>query len=129
VRDEDDRLLLTLRRDTRRWALIGGIVEPGEQPAHAASREVLEETGVEARIDRLVSVIADPPKQYPNGDWVQFLTLSFVLKRVAGEARVTDDESLEVGWFPLDGRPTLSDLEESRLTHALAQPQPTYYEG
>jgi 8-oxo-dGTP pyrophosphatase MutT (NUDIX family) len=128
VLDQDARVLLTLRRDTERWALIGGIVEPGEQPAIAAVREVLEETGIDAVVERLVSVISDPPAQYPNGDQVQFLTLLFVLRYVSGEAAVSDDENLEVGWFALDDRPALTELNEARLANALAPPSPTSFE-
>jgi 8-oxo-dGTP pyrophosphatase MutT (NUDIX family) len=128
VLDADGRLLLTRRRDTGQWALIGGIVEPGEQPAAAAVREVFEETGVEAEVDRLVSVIADPPGEYPNGDQVQFLTLLFVLRHRAGEAAVSDDENLEVGWFDPNHCPPMHDLNVSRLVRALAPPEPTYYE-
>lgn len=128
VLDEDGRLLLTRRRDTGQWALIGGIVEPGEQPAAAAVREVFEETGVEAKVDRLVAVIADPPGAYPNGDLVQFLTLTFVLRHRAGEAAVSDDENLEVAWFVPDDCPPLHDLNVSRLVRALAPPEPTYFE-
>jgi 8-oxo-dGTP diphosphatase len=128
VVDAGGRLLLTRRRDTGGWALVGGIVEPGEQPAVAAAREVLEETGVDAEVDRLVSVIADPPAQYPNGDQVQFLTLLFVLRHVAGDPVVSDDENLEVGWFAPDERPALHELNELRLARALAAPAATYYE-
>jgi 8-oxo-dGTP pyrophosphatase MutT (NUDIX family) len=128
VIDDEGRFLLTRRRDTGRWALIGGIVEPGEQPGRTVVREVCEETGVEAAIERLVSVIADEPKQYPNGDRVQFLTLTFVLRRVSGDAHVADDENLDVIWAGLDDRPALSELEEARLERALAGPGPTYYE-
>jgi 8-oxo-dGTP pyrophosphatase MutT (NUDIX family) len=128
VLDEAGRVLLTRRRDTGRWALIGGIVEPGEQPGHTVVREVFEETGIEASVDRLVSVIADSPKRYPNGDQVQFLTLTFVLRRVSGDAHVADDENLEVVWATLDDRPALSELDETRLSRALAGPEPTYYE-
>jgi ADP-ribose pyrophosphatase YjhB (NUDIX family) len=128
VFDDEGRVLLTRRRDTGRWALIGGIVEPGEQPAVTAVREVLEETAVEAEIVRLVSVIAGEPMEYPNGDRVQYLSVTFLLRRVSGDARVADDENLEVGWFAIDERPELPDREETRLAHALAGPAPTYYE-
>ena len=128
VLDEDQRVLLTRRRDTERWALIGGIVEPGEQPAVAAVREVLEETGVEAEIDRLSTVVGEGPRQYPNGDRVQFLTLQFVLRRVSGDAYVADDENLDVAWFALDDRPGLSDTDEARLARAFADPPPPQYE-
>jgi len=129
VVDADGRLLLTRRRDTGGWALVGGIVEPGEQPAVAAVREVLEETGVDAEVDRLVSVIADPPAQYPNGDQVQFLTLLFVLRHVAGDPVVSDDENLEVGWFDPDDRPAVNEINELRLARALAPATAVYYEA
>jgi 8-oxo-dGTP pyrophosphatase MutT (NUDIX family) len=128
VLDDEDRLLLTRRQDTGRWALIGGIVEPGEQPAAAAVREVLEETGIVAVIERLVAVIADPPTQYPNGDQVQFLTFTFLLRQIGGHAAVSDDENLEVSWFHANARPELERLNEIRLAHALAEPPPTHYE-
>src|SRR5688572_26698157 len=50
-----DEVLLVLRADNGEWAPVGGIVEPGEEPAVCAAREVLEETGVVARVDRLAS--------------------------------------------------------------------------
>jgi ADP-ribose pyrophosphatase YjhB (NUDIX family) len=128
VLDDEGRLLLTRRRDTGRWALIGGIVEPGEQPAVTAVREVFEETAVEAEVVRLVSVVAGEAMEYPNGDSVQYLSLTFVLRRVSGDAHVADDENLEVGWFATDERPELTEREEARLARALAEPEPTYYE-
>ena len=45
--DDDDRILLV--RHTyrgRHWSLPGGIALPGEEPAAAAARELLEETGL-----------------------------------------------------------------------------------
>ncbi|MEJ3741718.1 NUDIX domain-containing protein [Actinomycetes bacterium KLBMP 9797] len=49
--DSQGRILLQLRDgntsiDPHRWCLPGGAVEPGETPAVAALRELLEETGL-----------------------------------------------------------------------------------
>lgn len=95
----DDRVLLTRRSDTGRWALISGILEPGEQPAVALRREIGEETGVDAEVQALVSVRAQRPMRYPNGDHAQYLDLLFLCRHLGGVPRVGDDESLEVGWF------------------------------
>ncbi|MCW8277693.1 NUDIX domain-containing protein [Pseudomonas sp. PCH199] len=44
---EQDRHILLVRKPRCRWTLPGGKVEPGETTAGAATRELLEETGLE----------------------------------------------------------------------------------
>ena len=56
-------LLLMQRSDNGSWGLPGGYVERGESVATAAAREVLEETGVEIELGRLVGVYSDPAVQ------------------------------------------------------------------
>jgi len=119
--DADDRVLLVRRSDNGRWALVSGIVEPGEEPARALAREVEEETGVVVDVVALAYADVTPPVTYPNGDRAQYLDLTFVCRYVRGTAVVADEESTEVGWFPLDALPepmTASSLD--RLAHALA---------
>lgn len=100
VFDDDGRVLLGRRADTGKWSVVGGISEPGEEPALTAEREVLEETGVQCVAERLVLAQALQPVQYANGDRCQYLDITFRCRATGGEARVNDDESLEVGWFP-----------------------------
>ena len=73
VFDGTGRVLLGQRADNGQWGLITGILEPGEEPATGMLREVLEETGVVAAAERLVSVDAVGPTTYPNGDVCHFL--------------------------------------------------------
>lgn len=127
VLDDDGRVLLNRRADDGRWAIIGGILEPGEQPAAGVVREVEEETAVRCVAERLLLTQTLTPVTYPNGDRCQYLDLSFRCRAVGGAARVNDDESLEVGWFPLDGLPELSDFSTSRIKQALDE-GPTWFE-
>lgn len=127
VFDDEQRVLLNRRSDTGRWAMIAGIVEPGEQPAETAVREALEETGVRAVAERVVLVQTIGPVEYPNGDRARFLDITIRCRAVGGEARVGDDESLEVGWFDLDALPDLNDRHLLCLKQALND-DPTWFE-
>jgi 8-oxo-dGTP pyrophosphatase MutT (NUDIX family) len=106
VFDEQNRVLLGRRADNGKWAVIGGAVDPGEEPAVAVLREVLEETGIVARIDRVSGVYTTRVITYPNGDVVQYVSIAFRCTAMGGRPTVGDDESLEVAFFPLDQLPT-----------------------
>jgi 8-oxo-dGTP pyrophosphatase MutT (NUDIX family) len=127
VLDDEGRVLLGQRADNHRWALISGIPDPGEQPAAAVVREVYEETGVECVVERMVSVRSGKPVTFPNGDICQFMDLCFRARYVAGEARVNDDESLQVGWFALDALPVMTDFHHFRIKQALSD-EPTWFD-
>lgn len=121
VLDPGGRVLLGRRSDNGLWSVVSGILDPGEQPAPAAVREVLEETGVVARVVALASVFSGDLVTYPNGDQAQYLSLTFLCAYVSGTARVADDESLEVGWFELDALPAPhAPSSAARLADALA---------
>ncbi len=111
-------VLLVRRADNGSWAPVTGILDPGEQPAAGAEREVHEETCVRARVQRLVSVTALDPVTHANGDRAQYLDLTFRLQYVSGTPAVGDDESLEVRWFALDGLPTMRPEAVTRIEQA-----------
>lgn len=91
VRDEKERLLL-IKHPHRGWELPQGHVEEGEDLFNAAEREVLEESGYEVRVDKLLGLFT---KRSPAPSAVIF---GFTARLAGGEA-TTSDESLEVGWF------------------------------
>jgi 8-oxo-dGTP pyrophosphatase MutT (NUDIX family) len=113
--DDQGRVLLGERSDNGRWALIAGVMDPGEQPAETVVREVYEETSLHVLPERIVCVITQPPTSYPNGDRCEYVDIAFRCRVLAGEARVNDDESLSVGWFTLDALPPLDELTQRRI--------------
>ncbi|WP_415952900.1 NUDIX hydrolase [Streptomyces sp. KLOTTS4A1] len=127
VFDDEGRVLLGRRADTGKWSVIGGIVEPGEQPAACAVREVYEETGVHCVPERVVLVQTLDPITYPNGDRCQFMDITLRCRAVGGEARVNDEESLEVGWFSVDALPQLHEFGAFRIKQALLD-EPTWFD-
>jgi ADP-ribose pyrophosphatase YjhB (NUDIX family) len=124
-RDEPDRILLMKRSDNEHWGLPGGYVEPGESVRSAARREVVEETGVEIEVGRLVGVYSDPRIQvidYGGGRRVHAINLCF--EAVAGAQRElgTPDETLEWGFFAVDALPRpLVPIHAIRLSDAAAR--------
>lgn len=116
----DTEILLTLRADNGEWAPITGILDPGEEPAVGAAREALEEAGVEVSVDRLASVSASPQVVHGNGDLGVYLDLNFACSWVSGEARVADDENVDVRWWRADALPPMADWLRQRIDDVLA---------
>lgn len=116
-------VLLVRRADNGAWTPVTGIIDPGEDPATAAVREVGEETGVRARPDRLVWVHVTGPVVYPNGDQTQYLDLVFRLTWLEGEPSPADGENTEASWFAPDALPELS-ADMLRRIHAALENRP-----
>ncbi|MGW0968767.1 NUDIX hydrolase [Streptomyces sp. NPDC002516] len=127
VFDDEGRILLGQRSDSHKWALISGIPEPGEQPAACAVREVYEETAVRIEVERVVMIQAGGQVTFANGDVCQFMDTTLRCRAVGGEARVNDDESLQVGWFAVDALPKLDDYALVRIKQALLD-EPTWFQ-
>ena len=126
---DDTEVLLVKRADNGQWAPVSGIVDPGEHPVDCATREVFEETAVEAEVEALARVTVTAPIVYPNGDRTQYLDHTFKCRFLGGEARVADDESTAVGWFPLDALPEMTAELRDRIMTAYRHQGATHVEA
>jgi 8-oxo-dGTP diphosphatase len=126
VLNDRGEVLLGQRSDNHAWTIPAGIIDPGEQPAEAILRELFEETGVRAAIDRLAGV-AMHELTYPNGDLCQMVNTWFRCRVVSGEARVNDEESISVAWFPPDALPPLNPYAMLRIRTSLEKDAPAWF--
>jgi 8-oxo-dGTP pyrophosphatase MutT (NUDIX family) len=99
VRD-GERFLLARSPGSNAWSLIGGGVEPGEQPADAVAREVHEELGASIRVTGIVGAYGGEPLvvEYPNGDRVAYVTTAYACE-LRGKIEPDGEEIAEIGWF------------------------------
>ncbi len=107
VRDSSERIVLVENGWSDGWVLPGGAVEPDEtaDPAVAVQREVREETGLDAEIERPVLEIdqtyldaADGAERFSGTYLVYEATAGGDLPSAA-DVGVRDDEILAVQWF------------------------------
>jgi ADP-ribose pyrophosphatase YjhB (NUDIX family) len=102
VIDERGRVLLIRRRIPPFlgcWALPAGYQEIDEHPHQTVAREVLEESGLEVEVSRLLDFVfmPDDPRKPAN-------ILVFQCRPLRGELRAGSDAS-EAAWFALDDLP------------------------
>ncbi|MGW2095032.1 NUDIX hydrolase [Promicromonospora sukumoe] len=84
------------------WTMPGGGIDPGEHPADAAVREVLEETGFHVELDGLLGVdsfVFPAGRVHPAGRPRQALRIVYRAHVTGGELRVEEDGSTDgVAW-------------------------------
>jgi 8-oxo-dGTP diphosphatase len=106
--DDAERILLALWNEgaTRAWTVPGGGVEEGETPEEAAVREVLEETGYDVELLRL---LGEDRFTVPAGKRLDGTRRPLLAVRLVFEARIVGGElTHEVGgttdeaaWIPI----------------------------
>jgi ADP-ribose pyrophosphatase YjhB (NUDIX family) len=84
------------------WTLPAGFVDAYEDPARAAERECLEETGLEVRVVKLLDVIAG--REHERG---ADMVIVYQVEMLGGNLAAGDDAD-EVGFFPYDQLPALA---------------------
>ncbi len=101
----DGRVLLVRRANEPfrgLWTLPAGFVNGGEDPAEAAARECLEETGLTVSIIRVVDVIAG--QEHERG--ADFIIV-YLAEVTGGELSPADDADA-AEWFPRNALPPLA---------------------
>lgn len=114
IERSDGRVLLVRQVYRQSWGIPGGLLERGEDPAAAARREVLEETGLVVDLVGEPAVVVDPVPQRVD--------VVFNARPVGDDAKAipSSPEIALVEWFPSDELPDLQ-LEATQALVALAR--------
>ena len=103
--EQDGRVLLVRRVNEPyrgQWTLPAGFIDAGEDPAQAAERECLEETGLSVRVKRVLDVIAG--REHERGaDFVVVYQAEFISGTLA-----PNDDADAVAWFEVTSLPPLA---------------------
>lgn len=123
--DENNRLLLQLRKDNNCWGLAGGSMEPGETLEEVAERELLEETGLKAKELTFFKILsgADFYYKYPHGDESYNVIAAYVCREYEGELRVDHDEVQELQFFDLHDLPSTISPPDYKVIQAYVEEQ------
>ncbi len=84
------------------WSVPAGFVDAHEDPARAAERECLEETGLVVQVTRLLGVVAG--REHPAG---ADMVLAYTARILSGELRAGDDAAA-AAFFPRAALPPLA---------------------
>jgi ADP-ribose pyrophosphatase YjhB (NUDIX family) len=102
-----DRILLVREKADGRWAMPGGWADVGEYPSTMIAREIREESGYEAKPVRIVGVY-DANRAGRPMEFFHAYKVVFLCELVGGTPKISD-ETLDVGFFPFDDLPPLSE--------------------
>ena len=107
-----EKVLLTRREDNGRWCLPGGGMDSGESAAEACAREVLEETGLQVLVTKLVGIYTTPDLliEYPDGNKIQPVAFSFEAQVTGGELTLSE-ETTDFGYFTVAEMGTMDVME------------------
>lgn len=99
-------LLVQEALDENRWTLPGGWADIYDTPSEAVEREIVEESGYEARAVRLLALY--DRQQWGHPPHPNYTYKLFFLCEITGGAPATSIETNGVGWFGPDELPELS---------------------
>ena len=106
---EDEKICLVRGQGENDWALPGGFGEVGYSPTENILKEIEEETGFKAKVERLIAVFDTNRFQLQSKQYAKFV---FECKLLDGQFQ-ENQEIADLQFFAIDQLPALS---EKRIT-------------
>ena len=106
---EDEKICLVRGQGENDWALPGGFGEVGYSPTENILKEIEEETGFKAKVERLLAVFDTNRFQLQSKQYAKFV---FECKLLDGQFQ-KNQEIADLQFFAIDQLPALS---EKRIT-------------
>jgi len=124
--DDDGHVVLIKHADNGRWALPGGYAEVGSPPSANAVRELHEETGFDAELERLIGVYDN--KSLGGIAPYQFYICCFRARITGGEATPSVETTEVVLTDPSAPPENMSLLQRTMLADSLRHDAPAVYQ-
>jgi thiamine-phosphate diphosphorylase len=126
VLNPDHQILLVKRKVEPKkgeWCLPGGFIELFESPEYACIRELKEETGLQAKADKLAGIYLSNNPIYKS-----VLVIGYSTKNIEGKL-VAGDDSEETCYFDLNDRPPLAFKSHTSILEEILRQKniPTQY--
>ena len=102
VGNDQGEILLVQRADSGIWLYPTGWADVGYSAAEVVVKEVLEETGIEVEVVRLIAVLDGLRVGMSR---IPLYSLVFQCRPIGGTLKAHPLECADVGWFPLDALP------------------------
>lgn len=99
-----DGKYLLRKNEREEWELLGGKLEPGEQPMECLVREFEEEAGVKVNVGKLIDAWV-----YHITETIDVLVMIYLCLPQSSLKTIQSPEQLELGWF------SLSEIENLRM--------------
>lgn len=108
----DGKILLVQERSDGLWTLPGGWADVNDSPSEAVAKEVLQESGFQVKVERLLAVF-DRAKHPHDPPFPFHIYKMFFLCKIEGGEATPSPETSSVDFFGVEALPPLS---VSRIT-------------
>ncbi|TRX65830.1 NUDIX hydrolase N-terminal domain-containing protein [Carboxylicivirga sp. M1479] len=126
ILNEDGEILMAKEKMDGLWSIPGGWADIGHSPSEVVVKEVEEETGIEAKVERVLAIYDKRCHPHPPQPWYVY-KIMFLCIPTGGKLRGNFDID-EARWFNLNSLPPLStdrilESQIKELVHLANHPE------